>query len=182
LLGPSNGEVLCTRSGGESLDLLFACWSYIFYCKVIYGMNPALSVYKIKARLKLRLIKHHAVKLWGVVYSSTFVISALGSGKLPIVCPSQFKIGREPLTHTCYLMLPAYLLLLDFTGSCIQLIMCANMSEDSSAGEATVCMLYNQDLTPNRDRNFSDSYHIQACSGTHCVSLLNGYWSLVSWA
>jgi len=56
------------------------------------------------------------------------------------------------------------------------------MSEDSSAGEVTVCMLYNLDLTPNRDRNFSDSYHIQACPGTHCASLLNGYWSLVSWA
>jgi hypothetical protein len=44
------------------------------------------------------------------------------------------------------------------------------MSEDSLAGEVTVYMLYNQDLTPNWDREFSDSYYIQACSGTHCAS------------
>lgn len=62
---------------------------------------PALSVQKIKAKLKLCLIKHHTLKVWGVVYSSRFIISALESGKLPVVCPSQFKIGREPLTHTC---------------------------------------------------------------------------------
>jgi hypothetical protein len=52
--------------------------------------------------------------------------------------------------------------------------MYATMSEDSSAGEVTVYMLYDQDLTPNRDINFSDCYYIQACSGDHFASLLYG--------
>jgi len=78
-----------------------------FYCKFIYMMYPALSVYKVKAKLNLCLIKHHALKVWGVVYSSTFKVSALESGKLPVVRPSQFKIGKGPVTHTFYLMLPA---------------------------------------------------------------------------